>query len=66
MTQEKLGCLNDFAEGRGLEPQSDQAIEQYTSALTENYTRIRRVNGLLVQSCIRVDRVGEVIMEAQA
>jgi hypothetical protein len=41
MSEKKLGSLNDFSKERGLELASEEAVTQYTEALTENYYVVR-------------------------
>ena len=41
MSEKKLGSLNDFSKERGLDLSSEEAVAQYTEALTENYYMVR-------------------------
>jgi hypothetical protein len=41
MSEKKLGSLNDFSQELGMDPRSNEALELYSEALTENYYKIR-------------------------
>ena len=41
MSEKKLGSLIDFSQEHGLDVSSEEAVVQYTEALTDNYYLIR-------------------------